>query len=104
VLGQVARLGSVLLLAALLVPLEDAFARWPAWLLALSRHSLLIYVLHVVLAYGQGIGLSAVVGKTLSPWPAIFAAVSMVAGSCAVALAYDAVQHKGSLAARAAPG
>lgn len=103
-LGQLARLGAVLLLAALLVPFESAFARWPAWLLSLAQHSLLIYVLHVVLAYGQGIGLAALVGRTLAPWPAVACAAAMLALSAGAALAYDAARRRGSLAARAAPG
>jgi len=103
-LGQLARLGFVLWLAALLVPFERALARWPSWLLSLARHSLFIYVLHVVLAYGQGVGLSALVGQTLEPWPAIFVAAAMLAVSCAAAHGYEALQRRGSLAARAAPG
>jgi uncharacterized membrane protein len=103
-LGQLARLGSVLLVAALLVPFDTLFARWPSWLMSLAQHSLLIYLLHVVLAYGQGIGLSAVVGRTLAPWPSIFVAVAMLALSAGAALAYDALQRRSSLAARAAPG
>jgi len=103
-LGQLARLGCVLWLAALLVPFESALARWPGWLLALAQHSLLIYLLHVVLAYGQGVGLSAWVGRTLAPGPALVVAAAMLALSAGAALAYDLVQRRGSLAARAAPG
>lgn len=103
-LGQLTRVGAVLLVAAVLSPLEDSFARWPDWLLSLAHHSLLIYLVHVVLAYGQGIGLAAVVGRTLMPWPAILAAAAMVLVSALAALAYDAAQRRGSLAARAAAG
>jgi uncharacterized membrane protein len=103
-LGQLARIGGVLIAAALLSPLEDVFARWPEWLLSLARHSLLIYVLHVVLAYGQGIGLASVVGRTLAPWQSILAAAVMVAACALAALAYDAFERRGSLAARAAAG
>lgn len=103
-LGHFARAGWVLVLAAALVPFEDAFARWPSWLLSLAQHSLLIYMVHVVLAYGQGIGLASLVGHTLGPWGAIFAAAAMVVLSALAALAYDAMQRRGSLAARAAPG
>lgn len=103
-LGQLARLGGVLWLAALLVPFEDALARLPSWLMSLAQHSLFIYVLHVVLAYGQGIGLSALVGKTLAPWQAIFTASAMLVLSFGAALAYQELQRRGSLAARPAPG
>jgi len=103
-LGHFARAGSVLLVAAALAPLEDVFARWPSWLLSLAQHSLLIYLVHVVLAYGQGVGLASLVGRTLGPWAAIFAAAAMVLVSVLAALAYDAMQRRGSLAARAAPG
>jgi uncharacterized membrane protein len=103
-LGQLARVGFVLIAAALLSPLEEVFARWPEQLLALARHSLLIYVLHVVLAYGQGIGLDSVVGRTLAPWPAISVAAAMVVLCGLAALAYEAFERRGSLAARAAPG
>lgn len=103
-LGQLARLGGVLWLAALLVPFESALARVPGWLMALAQHSLLIYVLHVVLAYGQGVGLSALVGRTLGPWQAVFAAAAMLVVSCGAALAYESVQRRGSLAARPAAG
>lgn len=103
-LGQIARLGCVLIAAAVLSPLEDMFARWPEWSMALARHSLLIYVLHVVLAYGQGIGLGSVVGRTLGPWGAISAAAAMLVVSGLAALAYDAAERRGSLAARATAG
>jgi uncharacterized membrane protein len=103
-LGQVARLGAVLLVAAALVPLEQAFARWPSWLLSLAQHSLLIYVLHVLLAYGEGVGLASLVGRTLGPGAAFFAAAAMLLASALAALAYDAMQRRGSLAARAASG
>jgi hypothetical protein len=103
-LGHFARAGSVLVVAAALVPFEEVFARWPSWLLSLAQHSLLIYVVHVVLAYGQGIGLASLVGRTLGPWGAIFVAAAMVLLSAVAALAYDAMQRRGSLAARAAPG
>ncbi len=103
-LGQVARLGCVIMFSAALLPLEPYIARWPRWLLALAPHSLLIYLLHVVLAYGAGFGLKAVVGHTLGPAASIGVAVAMVVGCALVALGYDRWRQKAALAARSAPG
>lgn len=104
-LGQLARIGCVLVASAALLALEPSLARVPRWLLALAPHSLLIYLLHVMLAYGEGFGLKDLVGHSLGPLASIGVAAVMLFGCAGVALAYDAWERKkGALAASAAPG
>jgi uncharacterized membrane protein len=103
-LGQVARIGCVLVVSAGLLFIEPVLGRCPRWLLALAPHSLLIYLLHVVLAYGERFGLKDVVGHTLGPLASIGVALAML-GLCAlVALGYERRPPKPALAAGAAPG
>jgi hypothetical protein len=108
VLGQVARLGSVLLVTAGLFRLEALFSSMPAWLLRVAQHSLLIYVLHVVLAYGDGFGLVDIVGRRLAPLPATLVALAMVLLSVGAALLYESWEGRrrgqGALAQGAGPG
>jgi hypothetical protein len=88
-LGQLARIGCVLAVSAGLLVAEPVLARLPRWLLALAPHSLLIYLVHVVLAYGEGFGLKAVVGHTLGPLASIGVASAMLAGCAWLALAHN---------------
>jgi uncharacterized membrane protein len=54
----------------------------------LSRETLVLYVFHVVWVYGDGLGLAAQIGPTLSPAAALGAALAVVAVSAGAALVY----------------
>jgi uncharacterized membrane protein len=88
VADHLSRLGLVLLVFAMLEKLSPLFGRAPAWLFSLSRLTLFVYVFHIVLVYGDGVGLSSWVGASLSPWPAIGLALGMLASSFGFALGY----------------
>jgi uncharacterized membrane protein len=96
------RLGGVLVIGAALVRLEPATRAWPGWAWRLPSETLFIYAFHVVLVYGQGIGLAAVVGPRLAPGPAVLLAAAVIVLSFGAALGYRRVLP--TLAVRTAPG
>jgi hypothetical protein len=83
------RLGWVFAFAALLTRLEPAARSWPAWTRRLAGETLFIYAFHVLLVYGHGVGLAAVVGERLSPLSAALLASVVMALSAACALGYE---------------
>jgi hypothetical protein len=85
---HLSRLGFVLLSLALLSTIERKAAALPAWAWVLSGETLFIYVFHVLLVYGQGVGLGALVGPALGPAAAARLALGMIALSFAGALVY----------------
>jgi uncharacterized membrane protein len=85
---HLSRLGWVVAATALLSAIAPAIRTWPAWIGAVSSETLFIYAFHVVLVYGQGLGLSDRVGPVLAPASAAFAALGMIALSFGGALAY----------------
>jgi uncharacterized membrane protein len=87
--NQLGRVGWVLLGMVALSLLEPLARAWPRWLWKLSGQTLIIYACHVVLVYGQGLGLAAVVGRTLAPLPALALACAMIALSFGSALGYQ---------------
>jgi hypothetical protein len=99
---QLARLGWVLIAGAGLEALEPYTRAWPEWVWRLSSETLFIYALHVVLVYGQGIGLSALIGPQLPVGLALLSAAGMIALSFGAALGYRRALP--TLAARSAPG
>jgi uncharacterized membrane protein len=99
---QLSRLGWVLVGGAGLELLEPYTRAWPEWVWRLSSETLFIYALHVVLVYGQGVGLSQLIGPTLPPGLALLAAVWMIALSFGAALGYRRALP--TLAARNATG
>ncbi len=88
---HVGRLGFVLVGAGLLSLLEPAARGWPPWLWRLSGETLVIYVFHVVLVYGRGAGLGALIGRSLGPGAAIALACGMIVLSFAFADFYQRV-------------
>jgi uncharacterized membrane protein len=87
VIGEhVLRLSWVLLASSALCWLGARLGQPPAWLLVLARNTLLLYVFHVLLVYGQGVGLASLVGPILGPGGALLAALGVIAASAAVAL------------------
>lgn len=85
---HLSRLGFVLAALALLAALEPAARRLPAQAWALSGETLFIYAFHVLLVYGSGVGLAAVVGQRLSALPSVLLAAAMIALSFGGALTY----------------
>jgi uncharacterized membrane protein len=82
------RLGWVVVGCAGLNALAGAARRWPDWVLLLAGETLFIYVVHIVLAYGQGLGLADRVGPTLGPAASSLLALGMLVLSCGLALGY----------------
>jgi uncharacterized membrane protein len=86
---HVSRLGWVLAGAALLSTLERAARVWPTWTRRLAGETLFIYAFHVLLVYGDGVGLASLVGERLAPLQAAAVALVVLAGSAACALGYE---------------
>ena len=82
------RLAAVLGVGAGLVALEPLLARAPAWIWRLSGETLVIYVLHILLAYASGASLRVWIGHVLPPLAAAGMALSMLLLCAAAALAY----------------
>jgi hypothetical protein len=85
---HLSRLGFVLVALALLAALEPAARVLPAQAWELSGETLFIYVFHVLLAYGSGAGLAALVGQRLAALPSVLLAAAVIALSFAGALGY----------------
>ncbi|MDH5676468.1 MAG: DUF1624 domain-containing protein [Myxococcales bacterium] len=88
VADHLSRLGWVCAGCGLLALLEGAAGSWPRWLWVLSGETLFIYVVHIWLCYGQGVGLRDLVGPSLAPLPALGGAAAMLLLSGFGALAY----------------
>jgi hypothetical protein len=82
------RLGWVALTCSALVLASKYADRLPRWLLALAGETLFLYVFHVLLVYGDSVGLAQRVGPSLSPGAAVAAALAVVALSFGSALVY----------------
>jgi uncharacterized membrane protein len=83
------RAGCVLGAAALLTRLERRAANWPAWTRRLAGETLFLYAFHVLLVYGQGVGLGALIGARLAPLPAALLAAAVIGLSTGLALSYQ---------------
>lgn len=64
--------------------------RLPHWLERLAGETLTVYVFHILLVYGAGVGLATIVGPTLSVPLALAVTVLVMAMSVGVALAASA--------------
>lgn len=87
------RLGWVWACAAVLCGMEARAASWPSWVLRPSRETLFLYLFHVLLVYGDRLGLVVLVGQTLAPVPSMLCAGWMVALSFAAALGRGSAQR-----------
>jgi uncharacterized membrane protein len=95
----IGRLGWVVGISGLLAAVCQRFSALPAWVRVLSGQTLFLYVFHVLLVYGDAIGLRALVGPRLAPGPAVLVALVVVAVSGGAALAYQRVRRPARLAA-----
>lgn len=87
--AHVQRLAWVLLGSAGLAALGARLARVPRLVQTLASQTLFLYVFHVLLVYGDGVGLASWIGPQLSPSGAIGAAALVVLLSCGLAVAFD---------------
>jgi uncharacterized membrane protein len=83
------RLAGVLLAAWVLWFAGERLARVPSAIAVLAQQTLVLYVFHVLLVYGQGVGLASWLGPRLGPGGAFLATLLVVGASAAVALGYD---------------
>jgi len=88
-LDHASRLAGVLASAWVLWFVGERLTRVPAIVATLGQHTLILYVFHVLLVYGQGVGLAATIGPRLGPLGAVLAAVLVIVLSAAVAVGYD---------------
>lgn len=82
------RLGNVFLYFSIFYGLERYLK--PPLLLKIGQKTLSIYVIHFIIIYGSftGIGLNTVIGKTLSPWQAVFGAIVFLIVVCFISFYY----------------
>lgn len=99
------RLGWVLAAATALVCVE-ALKRPPQWVARLAGETLFVYVFHVVLVYGDGLGLGALAGGALDPVAAGLVAAVLIGLSLGLAHAWARPfgARRPRLAGVAAPG
>lgn len=88
-LDHASRLAGVLASAWVLWFVGERLSRVPAIVATLGQHTLILYVFHVLLVYGQGVGLAATIGPRLGPFGAVVASVLVIVLSATVALGYD---------------
>ncbi|SHH63573.1 heparan-alpha-glucosaminide N-acetyltransferase domain-containing protein [Winogradskyella jejuensis] len=82
------RLGNVFIYFAIFYGLERYLK--PPLLLKIGQKTLSIYVIHFIIIYGSftGIGLSQLIGKTLSPWQAVIGAALFLTIVCFISFYY----------------
>lgn len=97
------RLGWVLAVASAFAALERVFSP-PLWVERLAGQTLVVYVVHVLLVYGDGVGLGALVGATLTPPLALLVAGAVIALSFACALGWAGGTRRARLAGVPASG
>jgi uncharacterized membrane protein len=82
------RLGNVFLYFAFFYGFEK-FLKFPL-ILKIGQKTLSIYVIHFIIIYGSftGIGLKNIIGKTLTPWQAVFGALLFLTIVCFISFYY----------------
>lgn len=90
------KVAAVLALVAALAFATQHFTRLPRVLQVLAGESLAIYVSHLLVLYGAGIGVTALVGHTLSLPAALAVGLAMVLGAALAALGWHRIKaaHK----------
>ena len=81
------KLALVTLVATVLAFGTMTVPRLPRVMEVLASETLVVYVFHVLLLYGAGVGLRYVIGSVLGPYAASMAALTLCALSVAVGLA-----------------
>jgi uncharacterized membrane protein len=99
---HVARLGGVVLVAACLTTLAMRLGGVPGVLRTLAGGSLTLYVVHILIVYGAGIGLADRVGPTLSPAAAVLVAAGVLGVSVAAVLVPERLRARRLAAATVA--
>ena len=82
------RLGNVFLYFSFFYAFEN-YLKFPL-ILKIGQKTLSIYVIHFTIIYGSfvGIGLNRIIGKTLTPWQAIFGALFFITIVCFISFHY----------------
>jgi uncharacterized membrane protein len=82
------RLGNVFLYFSFFYGFEK-FLKFPL-ILKIGQKTLSIYVIHFIIIYGSftGIGLNRLIGKTLTPWQAVFGALLFITTVCFISFYY----------------
>lgn len=82
------RLGNVLVIFSLFYLIENLIKH--TLFLKIGQKTLSIYIIHFIIIYGSftGIGLNRLIGKTLTPWEAIFGAIVFLTTVCFIAFYY----------------
>jgi hypothetical protein len=90
------RLGTVLLLVALIALLSARVRSVSPALLLIGRRTLLIYVAHVVILYGSAwnSGLNQLCDQCLPVWPALLSALLMQAAMIGLAVACSKIEFR----------
>ncbi len=94
VVDHVLRLSRVTLACSALAWLAAQVGRTPMLIQELSKQTLFLYVFHVLLVYGQGVGLAESIGPRLSGWAAVGLAALVVAVSAGLVLGYRGRQER----------
>ncbi|MDG2436601.1 MAG: heparan-alpha-glucosaminide N-acetyltransferase domain-containing protein [Polaribacter sp.] len=82
------RFGNVLIYFSFFYGFEK-FLKFPL-ILKIGQKTLSIYIIHFIIIYGSftGIGLNTLIGKTLTPWQAIFGALLFLITVCFISFYY----------------
>ncbi len=80
------RLGNVLVVFAFFYTFEAYLKQ--SLILKIGQKTLSIYIIHFIIIYGSftGLGLTQLIGKTLTPWQAIIGAVLFLISVCVISL------------------
>lgn len=88
----VVKLGAVVLGSGLLARAAPGVGRLPRRLEILAGQTLVLYLSHVMVLYGAGVGLAHVIGRTLPLPQAIILAAAMILATAAVGLGWHRIE------------
>jgi uncharacterized membrane protein len=91
---HLARLGWVVLACGVLGHVARFISRVPGWLSMVAGETLVIYVFHILLVYGYGIGLASLIGPTLHPVGAVLTAALVVVASYVAIPVYRHIRRR----------
>lgn len=90
---HLSRAGWVIFAMACLVWLSKKITRLPRLIESIAGETLLIYVFHILLVYGYGLGLASIIGRSLPPVYAIAMVVPIVLFSVFFVFTYRRLEH-----------